>query len=248
MSRNSGDAAGDSYAGIAAVGGSGYHDYLVGDAGANLLNGDAGADTLIGGAGADALTGGTGDDTYYVDDAGDNVVETSASGGNDIVYSSVSYDLHGRYVETLSLRGTGNIDATGNGQANTLIGNGGKNVLDGMAGNDTLTGGAGADTFVFDTALSGTTNVDTITDFTIGQDLIQLDLSVFKKAGVAGGLGAGAFTIGSAATTTAQRIIYDAGTGDLFYDADGSGSGAQVQFATLAKNLALTAGSFSLHG
>ncbi|MCA3284798.1 MAG: hypothetical protein ING16_18275 [Roseomonas sp.] len=47
-------------------------------------------------------------------------------------------------------------------------------------------------------------------------------------------MAAGAFTIGAAATTSAHRIIYNNVTGALFYDADGSGAGSVVQFATLA--------------
>ena len=54
----------------------------------NTIVGNAGNNTLKGLAGADSMTGGAGDDTYYVDDAGDKVVETSGgvdSGGNDRV-------------------------------------------------------------------------------------------------------------------------------------------------------------------
>jgi serralysin len=46
--------------------------------------------------------------------------------------------------------------------------------LNGLAGNDTLTGGAGNDTFFFNTAL-GATNVDTIADFSVPADTIQLE-------------------------------------------------------------------------
>ncbi|HEY0649808.1 S8 family serine peptidase, partial [Phenylobacterium sp.] len=62
-------------------------------AGADTVNGLAGNDTLDGGAGADRLDGGTGSDTYYVDNVGDLVVETTSgsTGGTDRVYSSVSF-------------------------------------------------------------------------------------------------------------------------------------------------------------
>jgi Ca2+-binding RTX toxin-like protein len=191
------------------------------------------------------MSGGLGDDTYYVDDSNDNVVETSATGGNDAVFSSASYTLKGRFVETLTLTGSASINATGNNQANTLVGNSGANILDGQGGNDTLTGGGGADTFLFDTALSGTTNVDTITDFSVGTNLIALDRTIFTMIGGDGTLASAEFYQGTAAQTGAQHIIYDPGTGNLYYDKDGSGSGAQVQFAHIASGLVLSASSFT---
>jgi Ca2+-binding RTX toxin-like protein len=60
-------------------------------------------------------------------------------------------------------------------------------------------------------------------------------------------LQATAFTIGAAASTAQHRIIYNQATGALFYDADGTGAGAQVQFAKLSAGLALTTASFSLY-
>jgi hypothetical protein len=59
-----------------------------------------------------------------------------------------------------------------------------------------------------------------------------------------GTLSASAFTTGSQATSAEHRIIYDAATGNLFFDADGSGAGAQVQFAILTPGLTLTNANF----
>jgi len=53
-----------------------------------------------------------------------------------------------------------------------LIGGAGNDVLAGGPGNDTLTGGAGNDTFVF--SHTGAANADTITDYVVGEDAIDL--------------------------------------------------------------------------
>lgn len=136
----------------------------------NAITGNSGNNVLDGGTGADTLTGGAGDDTYYVDNVADTVVEASGK-GTDTIFSSVTYDLAGRFIEVLQLTGSANINATGNSQSQTLIGNSGKNVLNGGAGNDILTGGLGADTFQFTSGF----RADSITDFNSGQgDKIQL--------------------------------------------------------------------------
>jgi Ca2+-binding RTX toxin-like protein/beta-glucanase (GH16 family) len=124
---------------------------LDGTDGADSLQGHQYADTLTGGAGADSMAGGGGDDVYYVDDAGDQVVE-APGGGTDVVHSSVSYSAAGQDVETIALTGAAAINATGDALANTLIGNGAANLVDGGAGADTLAGGAGNDTYYVDDA------------------------------------------------------------------------------------------------
>jgi Ca2+-binding RTX toxin-like protein len=116
---------------------------------ANTISGNAGANIIDGGLGADTMIGGAGNDTYLVDTTGDQIVEAGGEGA-DLVRSSVTYTL-GANVENLTLTGTANINATGNGLKNTLTGNSGANVLDGGAGADTMIGGAGNDTYVMDT-------------------------------------------------------------------------------------------------
>ncbi len=59
-----------------------------------------------------------------------------------------------------------------------------------------------------------------------------------------GALNPNAFVIGTAAGDADDRIIYNSATGQLFFDADGNGAIAQVQFATLALAPALIATDF----
>ncbi len=119
---------------------------LYGLAGNDTLYGGAGNDTLDGGAGVDSMSGGIGDDTYYVDNTGDVVSETSGQ-GTDTVVSTISYTL-GNYVENLTLTGSSALSGTGNDLDNVITGNSAANKLYGLAGNDTLDGGAGADSMV----------------------------------------------------------------------------------------------------
>ena len=57
-------------------------------------------------------------------------------------------------------------------------------------------------------------------------------------------IAAGAFNTGAAATQADDRIVYNAATGALIYDADGNGAGAALAFAFLRPNLALTNADF----
>jgi VCBS repeat-containing protein len=221
---------------------------LVGNEQANIILGNNGANFLDGGAGTDILAGYGGDDVYAVDSAADLVFE-SAGGGNDSVYASASYTLAaGLSVEVLAARDnslTTALTFTGNEIANTILGNNGANILDGKGGNDVLLGFAGADTYAFTTAL-GAGNVDIVLGFEHGVDRIALDDAVFTAIGGLGTLNANAFVTGGAALDADDRIIYNAATGQLYYDADGNGAGAAVQFATLSPAIALTAGDFTV--
>jgi Ca2+-binding RTX toxin-like protein len=228
----------DFHAGTAAINLSGNElgNLIFGNAGNNVLNGRGGIDTLVGFGG---------NDFYFVDHAGDFVVEGASEGTGDRIFASVSYTLApGSHIEILSTdfhAGTAAINLSGNELGNLIYGNAGSNVLDGKRGNDTLVGFGGADTFAFTTALAAN-NVDILADFD-ADDVIALDDAVFAGLSL-GGLSAGAFTTGTAAQDADDRIIYDTGTGRLYYDADGNGAGAQMLFATLSNAPALTASDF----
>jgi VCBS repeat-containing protein len=154
--------------------------------------------------------------------AGDNI-DGVYSTGDDVIYAQGNGDT--------ILAGSGN---------DTVYGQQGNDALYGGTGNDLLNGGGGDDTFVFDTALEAATNVDTIADFDAnpgggGQDRIHLDETIFSQLTATGALGSSNFAAnaGGTATDANDYILYDSTTGNLYYDADGNGAGARVQFGTL---------------
>ena len=118
---------------------------IVGSAGSDVLIGGAANDILNGGIGADVMKGGAGNDIYYVDNAGDSVVEGNAE-GVDTVYSTLVYSLADN-VENLVLMENAvgisgsPVGAYGNALNNQLTGNSADNFFIGGAGNDTLDGG-----------------------------------------------------------------------------------------------------------
>ena len=159
--------------------------------------------------------------------------------------------LHAQIVDprqkAISLNGTSfNDQYIGTRFNDRLKGAAGDDRLEGAGGKDTLTGNAGKDVFVFDTTLSKRTNLDKIVDFKVRDDSIWLDNAIFAKLGTAGSdarpsqLKKSYFTIGNKAKDKNDYVVYDKAKGVLYYDADGSGAGKQVEIATLSKNLSMT--------
>ena len=220
---------------------------LTGNAANNVVVGNNASNTLDGGGGnSDELVGRGGDDTYLVNNANVRITENGGQ-GIDTVRTSVSYTLTtGADVELLATNndaGTAEIFLTGNANGNEVRGNAGNNIINGGDGRDTLTGLGGFDQFAFDTAPNAATNVDEITDFNVVDDTINLDNAVFT--GISSNVGFGTlraeqFVIGAAAQDAQDRIIYDSATGALFFDVDGTGAAAAIQFAEVAPGLALT--------
>ena len=98
---NTGDAAGDSYAGIENLLGSAYADRLEGDAGANALRGGAGDDRLgglggddrlVGGDGNDIIAGGSGDDKIF-GSAGDDRMTGGAGADSFVIQPGFGRDV-----------------------------------------------------------------------------------------------------------------------------------------------------------
>src|SRR5436190_1563994 len=222
-------------------------DNLAGGDGPNQISGLGGNDYLNGGAGADTLSGNGGDDIFIVDNAGDVTVEASGQ-GRDVVYASVNYSLaagsHIEVLSTISQAAATAMTLIGNELVNEIYGNAGANSMNGGAGADYLMGYGGSDNFAFTTALGGG-NIDQIADFNAAADTILLDDAVFAAL-PAGALNANAFVVGTTAQDSTDRIVYDSATGNLYYDADGSGAGAAVLFATLVGHPTITASDFTV--
>jgi Ca2+-binding RTX toxin-like protein len=156
------------------------NDTEIGGSSADQLLGEAGDDVLNGAGGADVLTGGAGNDAYFVDNAGDAVVE-NVNEGNDTVFSTAHFRL-GANVENLVLQGSADLQGYGNTLANSIYGNSGNNIIDGGAGADSMIGNGGNDTFLF---RAGEANGDFLADF-VGNGAAAGDSLLFV------GYGAGA--------------------------------------------------------
>ncbi|WP_348253207.1 calcium-binding protein [Funiculus sociatus] len=254
-------------AGDAAINGTGnaLNNGMYGNQGSNTLNGGDGDDWFEGQGGNDILIGGNGNDTYMINDAdgdaNDTVVE-AVNGGTDLVFSSASWTLSAN-VENLRLYALSSTDflyGIGNELDNKIDGDESHDTLKGKAGNDILTSGSGNDTLVGgggSDVLTGSVGadkfyfhgksraVDRITDFSVADDTIGIATrsgSMFANAGLTVGaaITASQFRIGASAGDAGDRFIYNSTTGGLFFDRDGIGATAQVQFATVSTGLAMT--------
>jgi Ca2+-binding RTX toxin-like protein len=244
-----GDAVGDILIGIENLTGSGYQDFLFGDAAANVLSGldggdnlrgGDGNDTLIGGlgvdlmygdAGADTMMGGVGDDGYYVESALDVLIEHSGE-GYDFVHSDFSYTLPENVEQLYLATDGGAINGTGNGGDNGITGNSHANVLHGGGGNDKIKGGAGLDdlygdsgndTFIWTSTADTSTiaaNADVVWDFAAGD---RLDVSAID---------ADVYTSGNQAFTFIGTAALSGTPGEINYYHSGGDTYIQLQTGT----------------
>jgi Ca2+-binding RTX toxin-like protein len=221
------------------------NDRLFGDAGDDSLYGGEGSDVLDGGTGGDRLEGGNGNDIYIVDSGSDYIIDSPMT-GIETVKSFVSWSLSRvPGLDNLELVGNESTSGSGNALPNRITGNDGVNYINGKAGNDTLTGGRGFDFFQFDSLYDG---VDTITDFNPGDDMIDLFQPGFSSSLPLGIVQEDLFHIGAGASRASDRVIYDSNTGALYFDQDGLGGAAQVQFAKLSAGLNLKSNNFRVTG
>jgi serralysin len=192
-----------------------------------ITNDDVAGVVRIGTSIADTLTGGNGDDTIRGYNGNDSL--SGGIGKDNINGGNGSDRLDGGTENDILLGGTGN---------DTILGGAGNDTLIGGAGIDSLSGGIGSDRFVFKYADEG---IDRITDFSPVDDTIVVSSSGFGGILTANtALTSAQFLIGSAATNTSQRFIYNNSTGSLLFDEDGTGLIPSVSIATLNTGLGLT--------
>jgi serralysin len=233
---------------------------LTGNSLNNVIDAGKGSNVMAGGSGTDTLSyayGANGTTGVKVSLATTSAQATGGSGTDTIsgferlTGSANSDSLTGNGGANLIRGGNGNDTVIGGSGNDTLYGDAGNDLLRGGTGNDILYGGAGKDIFRFDTALgtSTTPNIDTIKDFSVLDDTIQLENAIFKSFGTKTGvIGTGNFkaNLTGRATDSNDYIIYETDTGKVFYDADGSGAVASVQIALVGTGLALGSADFVL--
>ncbi|KTD56730.1 structural toxin protein RtxA [Legionella santicrucis] len=207
----------DTLSNIENIIGSNYNDTLTGNASDNIINGGAGNDSINGGAGNDTLSGGLGNDTINGGNGTDTVTYIDAVGGVTVSLATISQqNTVSSGLDTLS-----NIEnLTGSNYNDTLTGNTSANMIIGGQGNDTLTGGAGADTFVWNSGDNIGNPTDTITDFNISQDKIDIT-----------NLLVGNVTAANLSNYLSVNVV--GSNTQLTIDVDGAGSGTATQTINL---------------
>ncbi|MGV8985615.1 MAG: calcium-binding protein [Cypionkella sp.] len=247
------------------------NDSLYGGNGNDLINGGSGHDLMKGGAGIDELslwTSGTAGHGVKVDLglSGGRVLDDGfgnkevALGFENLSGSDLADNLTGNGLANVIWGNDGNDSIFGGAGYDVLSGGAGRDSLIGGLGNDslwgydgadTLGGGLGADHFYFSDALPASTGVDTLIDMTHAIDKIDLPLA-WSTAFQGTSLTAAQFLNVSGAPvakTASQIVLYNKTTGNLFFDADGSGSAFTTVFlAHLDNHATLTWQDFEFYG
>jgi Ca2+-binding RTX toxin-like protein len=194
-------------------------------------------------------------DSFDVIDA--NSTQTSIFNKNTVTFlNDLNNNIIGFDHSNDVINGQGGNDIINGLSGNDLLrGGSGNDTLIGGAGNDILVGGAGADRFLYNTntVFKGSAiGVDTIIDFkSCESDKIVLDKTTFSVITSAAGTGfknKSDFQITGSPGTSTAKIVYDAVSGQLFYNQNGSaaGFGSGGLFATLTGAPTLAASDFVL--
>jgi serralysin len=158
------------------------NDLLIAGTGDQTLLGGSGTDTLVAGYGNQMLDGGSGDDAVdFSKLAGKLIIDQDLYGAQlvDPVSGAVIYTYGVKSFNTFIGTNYGN-DVHGQANtANTYVFGAGADRYYSESGGDLITGGAGVDTYSWMKKYVAVGQVDTITDFVVGTD--KLDMSDFLK-------------------------------------------------------------------
>ena len=213
----------------------------------NYIYGYTGNDIIDGGEGDDVMYGERGNDTFFVDDAGDEVIEL-ADQGYDTIFTSLASLVLDPHVEALIFDGAGSFVGVGNGRDNYIEGGAGNDRLEGRAGDDLLVGAAGADRMIGGTG-NDNYRIDNVGDRVVefsgeGSDRIATSVSY----ALSGGASVETLGTSNAASTAAinltgnelaQSIYGNAGANQL------SGGGGRDSLVGLGGNDRLDGGTGS---
>ena len=238
--------------------GLGGNDWLVAGDGSDYLDGGSGNDTQLGGAGDDQLGGDAGDDVLSGGSGNDIYVYRAGSGNDTIINEGGGTDwlifTDDITADRLTYVQTGddllvNID---DGEAGSVT------VLDWFLDSEHQlsyiqpSGGYGIPAASLPIEQASTTSssesgsVLVLSDFVSGEDVLELSKSVFTSLTDEGTLSSALFCANSTglAQDDNDYILYNTSSGALLYDADGSGEGAAVQFASLSNKPEVSANDF----
>jgi serralysin len=187
-------------------------DFVAGDDGRDLLRNPGGVDLMYGGAGDDTVLGGNDGDVLLGNQGADIV---TGGAGADTIFGGQGAD---------TVTGGGGADELYGDRDNDIVSGGdGDDLLFGGQGSDTLIGGAGRDRFAFSGLDLEPGGFDRITDFTAGEDLIDLS-RIDARAGTPED---DAFVIvGQFGNVAGEAVLsYDAGLNLTTFRADVNGDG-----------------------
>lgn len=209
---------------------------------------DDGNDVIKSGSGDDFIATGTGDDQIKAGD-GDNLV--LGADGNDIITTGAgndTIDIDGIYVVAGTASNGNDTIKTGAGNDFIVLGEGA----------DKVWGGTGSDTFAFSWLPDGLdstnvvengvvvtkVNIHRINDFDAGSsggsvDFLAFDSLVFESlegfAATNFAKGKGLSVATSNETGIDDYLLFDTGSGKLYYDADGNGAESSAVLIAIVK-------------
>lgn len=148
-------------------------------------------------------------------------------------------DIWGSHFDDQLYGFKGNDHVVGWNGNDRINGGPGKDKLTGDAtGDDINNGNLWDDTFVFNSELKSH-NIDKITDYSIGHDIIELSRKIFSGF-EKGHLHESRFVISKHAVGEDPQIIYRKVKGHILYDPDGTGPEEAMKFARVDRDKPLT--------